>query len=74
MPKYIKETPRITVKYINAATEETILEVTDRSWMNVGELFTINIMNSLVMQELKNKSLAKNVIVIAMGEFKLIAD
>lgn len=72
--KYIKETPRITVKFIDADTEKTLFEVPDRNWMNVGEFFTNTYTNSLMMQELKNKTLPENILVIAMGEFKLTAD
>jgi hypothetical protein len=69
--KYVKETPRITVKFINADTEKILFEIKDRSWMNIGEIFTNNVLNSLMEQEFKNKELPKNVMVIAVGEFKL---
>ena len=33
--KYIKETPRLTVKFINADTEAVLFEINDRIWKQV---------------------------------------
>jgi hypothetical protein len=72
--EYVKDTPRITVKFINADTEEVIFEITDRSWMTVGELFTDGIATSLMIQEFKNKKkpMPKNIMILAVGEFKRV--
>ncbi|MFA5366378.1 MAG: hypothetical protein WC333_00445 [Dehalococcoidia bacterium] len=72
--EYVKDTPRITVKFINADTEEVIFEITDRSWMTVGELFTDGIATSLMIQEFKNKKkpMPKNIMILAVGEYKQI--
>lgn len=69
--KYVKETPRIIVKFINADTEEVLFELKDRSWMDVGQVFSDGITTTIIEQELKNKKLPKNLMVIAVGEFKL---
>ena len=75
MAKYIKETSRISIKFINADTEETLFEVPDRNWMNIGEFFTDHTVTQLMEAELKNKlknkPIPKNILVIAVGEFKL---
>jgi hypothetical protein len=71
--KYVKETPRISVKFINAETEQELFEIKDRSWMNVGEIFTDHITTSLVEQEFKNRKTKppKKLLVLAIGEFDL---
>ena len=71
MGKYIKETPRITVKFIDANTEILLFEVTDRSWMNVGEVMTANYGDALIQRELKGKKLPKKVLVITISELIL---
>jgi uncharacterized FlaG/YvyC family protein len=69
--KYIRETPRITVKFIDAETEETILEVPDRNWMNVGEMLTATHGDSLIQAKLKGKILPKKVLVLTLTELIL---
>ena len=71
MTKYIKETPRITVKFIDAQTEETILEVPDRNWMNIGEIMTAQYGDSLIQAKLKGKKLPKKVLVLTISELIL---
>jgi len=71
MARYVKETPRITVKYIDASTEETILEVPDRSWMNVGELMTDNYADSLLKSHFEGKRLPKKVLILTVCELNL---
>jgi hypothetical protein len=71
--EYVKDTPRITVKFIDSDTEELLFEIKDRSWMNIGELFSDGVASSLILQEFKDKKkLPGNVMVLAVGEFKLI--
>jgi len=70
---YRKNSPRITVKFIDSNTEKLLFELTDRTWLTVGEIFSDRITSELITSELKriNKSLPKNVTVIAVGEFEL---
>jgi hypothetical protein len=70
--KYIKKTPRITVKFIDADTEEILFEIKDKTWMDVGQNFSDFNVSSILTQELKNKSIPKNILIIAVGEFKLV--
>jgi hypothetical protein len=72
MAKYVKETPRITVKYIDALTEETILEVPDRSWMNIGEIMTDHYADSLIKTKLEGKKLPKKVLILTVCELNLV--
>jgi len=74
MGQYRSNTPRITVKFINSSTEETISEVSDRNWMNVGELFSSHIASSIVINDLKNKKLPKKIMVLAVIEMDLVED
>ena len=72
MPKYVKDTPRINVKYIDAQTEETILEVPDRSWDNVGLLMTNTYADSIIKSKLEGKKLPQKVLILTMCELNLI--
>ena len=72
MARYIKETPRINVKFIDANTEETILEVPDRSWMSVGEILTSTYGDTLIQTKLKAKKLPKKVLVLVVSELILV--
>jgi adenylate kinase family enzyme len=65
--KYSKDTPRLTVKYINADTEETVFEINDRTWMNVGELLSDHYVNEIVKQHINNPP--KNLMVLVVGEY-----
>lgn len=69
--RYTKENPRIVVKFIDNNTDETLFEIKDRNWMNLGELFTDHVVNSLVEQELKNIPVEPDeILVLAVGVFK----
>jgi len=71
MANYTKENPRITVKFIDNDRETVLFEIKDRNWMNVGELFTDHIANSLIEPEIKKKRLEPDeIMVIAIGIFK----
>lgn len=67
--KYIKDTPRLTVKYIDADTDNTVFEVKDRNWMNVGELLSDHHVTEIMKQN--RIKLPKNLLVIAVGEYTL---
>jgi hypothetical protein len=71
MPKYVSETTRIDIKFIDAKTEETLFEVNDRNWMNMGEIFTTTYGDMLIQRELKGKKLPKEVLVISVKRLTL---
>ena len=68
--KYVKDTPRLNVKYVNADTEEVILELNDRSWMNVGELLSDYHVNEILAQHVKG-AIPENLLVLVVGEYTL---
>lgn len=72
--RYTKENPRITVKFIDNNTDETLFEIKDRNIMNVGEIFSSYVANSIIQNELKNKELPRSILVIAVGEYNLTED
>ena len=71
MAKYIKDTPRLTVKFIDADTEKTILELRDRTWMTVGELLTDYTVDAVVKSELKDRKLPERLLVLVVSEYTL---
>jgi len=72
MAKYVKDTPRLTVKFIDTNTERIILELKDRTWMTIGELLTAYSVDSIVKSELKDKKLPKNIMVLVVSEYTLV--
>jgi len=74
MKKYKKETPRLSVQYVNADTEEVLFEINNRTWMNVGELLTDAYVNKIVERELSGAVIEppKNLMVLVVGEYKLL--
>ncbi len=71
--KYVKESPRITVKVYNSDTEELLITITDRNWSNVGEIFPQYHVTSLVTDEFKRrkKPLPPKVLVMIAEEYIL---
>ena len=72
MAKYVRETSRIPVKFINANTEEQLFEVPDRNWMNIGEILTSHYGDTLIQTELKGKKLPEEVLVITVSKLILV--
>jgi len=69
--KYVKKTPRIPIKFINADTNEILFEIKDRTWMTMNELFADGIATAVMEQELKGKKLPKNLLILGVGEYEL---
>ena len=68
--KYIKDSPRLNVQYINADTEDIILEVKNKNWMNVGELFADHYVNEILKQN--NIETPENLMILVVGEYTLV--
>lgn len=68
--KYIKNTPRLTVQFVNSDTEKILFEIKDRTWMNIGEILTDVAINSIMNVEFKGKP-PKNLMVLVIGEYEL---
>lgn len=71
--KYKKINPRLTVQYVDSDTEETLFEINDRTWMNVGELLTNDYVDRVVKTELEiiKKTPPANLMVLVVGEYTL---
>ena len=72
MVQYKKETPRISVKFINAQTEAIIFDIKDRTNINMGELFTDFAISSIMENEYKGKKFPQKMIIMAVCEVTLI--
>jgi len=69
--RYTKETPRLTVKFIDSDTETVLFEVKDRTWNTVGEILTDFAVDSIMKNEWKNKKVPQNLMVLVVSEYKL---
>lgn len=71
--KYTKESPRITVKVYNSDTEELLITMSDRNWMNIGEVFPVHNVSALMTEEFRNKkkTVPKKVLVMIAEEYTL---
>ena len=69
MNKYVKESARLTIQVIDSDTEETLFKIENRNFLNVGEMFTERVLNSVI----ENSNVEVNsdeIMVIAIGVFK----
>lgn len=71
MAKYVKENTRIEVQFIDSDTDEILFKV-NRNILNVGELFSVGVMDNIVKNHFKDKTLPENIMVIAVGEYFLM--
>ena len=71
MAKYVKQSPRLTVKFINGKTNELLFSIEDRSWMDIGELFSDHYVDEILKQQYKGKKLPEQVIVLVAGNYFL---
>jgi hypothetical protein len=69
--RYTKETPRLTVKFIDSDTDTILFEVKDRTWMNIGEILSDGAIDSIMKNEWKNKKMPTNLMVLVVSEFQL---
>jgi len=69
--RYVKQTPRLVVKFIDGDSDKILFEVNDRTWMNVGEILTDVAIDSIMKNEWKDKKMPKNLMVLVVAEFGL---
>lgn len=71
MKKYSKESTRIPIQFINSETEEVLFEINDRNWMNIGEVFTDNVANSIMATRYRGREheMPDNFMIIIAKEF-----
>lgn len=83
MLKYLKETPRISVVYLDGRAKREIdtiikkyklFEVSDRDWSNVGELYTDYHADQLIQRTIEEKDFPDSVLVLTNGEYLLYED
>lgn len=67
--KYKKEKARIDVKFIDSETEQELVTINNRNWMNVGEIFADGCVDQIMKTEVKN--LPKSILVVAVSEYIL---
>jgi len=70
MAKYKKDKSRIDIKFIDSETDEELVTINNRNWMNVGEIFVDGCVDQIMKTEVKN--LPKSVLVIAVSEYTLV--
>jgi uncharacterized FlaG/YvyC family protein len=70
--KYKKSTPRITVKFIDANTEDTLFEIPNRNHMDMGELFSDYYASAVIEKEIKDGKYPKKILILAVAELELI--
>ena len=68
--KYTKTNPRLDVKFVDSDTNDILFEIKDRTWINIGEILTINAVSSIMNTEFKGDP-PENLMVLVVGEFKL---
>jgi hypothetical protein len=71
MAKYLSNSPRLTVKFIDADTEALLFELKDRTWMNIGEVLTDWYVDAVMKTEMKDKKLPENLMILVIKEASL---
>lgn len=71
--KYLKESPRLTIQYVDADTDDIIFEVPNKNWTNVGDFLTDHFVDEVVKDFAKRKGfeLPTNLLVIVAAQFTL---
>jgi hypothetical protein len=70
MAKYVNETSRINVKFIDSDTEDVIFDIKDRNWMNFSELFPAHTVSELMTRDSKKQP--DEIMVIAVAYYKKV--
>lgn len=73
MTRYIKDTPRLTVKFLDGDdTSKLLFEVNNRDHLNVGEMFSDTYVSALIEQTIEQENLPQNVLVLVTGQFRKV--
>ena len=73
MVRYIKNTPRLTVKFLDGDdTSKLLFEVNNRDHINVGEMFSDTYVSALIQQTIDEQNLPDNVLVLVTGQYRRI--
>lgn len=68
---YRKNSPRLSIKFIDAETNNQLFEIPNKTWMEVGEFFSDKYVNDVIKGAIKQNNLPSNVIVMVAGVFSL---
>ena len=63
-----KETPRLSVKYIDSDTNEELFSIGNRNWQNACDLLSSNSVSKVMEEHCKGEP-PDNLLVIVVGEF-----
>jgi len=69
--RYMKELPRLTVKFLDGETKKLLFEVKNRDWMDVGDILTDKSVSELVLKTIKEEDLPDSVVAMVTGEYWL---
>lgn len=73
MANYIKNVPRLTVKFLDGNnTNKLLFEVNNRDHMDVGEMFSDTYVTSLIKQSIQEQNLPDNVLVLVSSNFRKV--
>jgi hypothetical protein len=72
MGRYIKEVPRLTVKFLDGNNNKLLFEVNNRNHLDVGEMFSDTYVTSLINQTINEQNLPDNVLVIVSAIYNKI--
>lgn len=73
MARYIKDSPRLTVKFLDGDdTSKLLFEVNNRDHLNVGEMFSDTYVTALIEQTIDQQNLPDNVLVLVTGQLRKV--
>lgn len=67
--RYEMESARLSIQIVDSNTEETFFTIENRNFLNVGEMFTERVLNSIIETSDVNVD-SDEIMVIAVGVFK----
>lgn len=70
--RYVKDSARLLVRYVDSDTDEVVFEVKDRNWMNVGELLSDVYVAKVMEANLGDDGAPRNLMVIVVGDYTRI--
>jgi hypothetical protein len=69
--KYLKNSHRLNLKFIDGDTNELLFEIKNQSWMEIGNFFTDHYVDDVLKNSFSVDKLPENVIVMVAENFKL---
>lgn len=67
--RYEMESARLSIQIVDSNTEETFFTIENRNFLNVGEMFTERVLNSIIETSDVDVD-SDEIMVIAVGVFK----